>query len=85
MMTRPIDHTTQRARGPVPDWWRSPWLGPAVTVGLGGVILGAAATDGDLTSGLAWFALLAVLGAVQAFGLRSGCTPFGPVGHGRRA
>jgi hypothetical protein len=29
------------------------------------------ATDGDLTSGLVWFAVLAVLGALQAFGRRS--------------
>jgi hypothetical protein len=42
----------------------------AVIVGLGGVILAAEATDGDLTSGLVWFAVLAVLGALHAFGGR---------------
>jgi hypothetical protein len=41
-----------------------------VTVGLGGVILAAEATDGDLTGGLVWFAILAALGALQAFGGR---------------
>jgi hypothetical protein len=47
---------------------RSRWLLPAITVGLGAVILAAEATDGDLASGLIWFAVLAVLGALQAFG-----------------
>jgi hypothetical protein len=43
---------------------------PAVTAGLGGVILAAEAIDGDLTSGLVWSAILAALGALQAFGGR---------------
>ena len=69
-MTRPLSHTAQKTRGPAPDWWRSPWLAPVISLGLGGVVLAAAATNGDLTSGLVWFAVLAVLGALQAFGLR---------------
>jgi hypothetical protein len=46
------------------------WLMPLVPVGLGGVILAAEATDGDVASGLAWFAALAAIGAVLAFGGR---------------
>lgn len=70
-MTRPRSHTAQKIREPAPDWWRSPRLAPAISLGLGGVVLAAAATNGALTSGLVWFAVLAVLGALQAFGLRS--------------
>jgi hypothetical protein len=47
---------------------RSRWLLPLITVGLGAVILAAEATDGDLAGGLIWFAVLTVLGALQAFG-----------------
>jgi drug/metabolite transporter (DMT)-like permease len=61
---------SERARASIPDRWRTRWLVPAVTVGLGGVILAAEATDGDLTSGLVWFAVLAALGALHAFGGR---------------
>jgi hypothetical protein len=46
------------------------WLMPLVPVGLGGVILAAEATEGDLASGLVWSALLAGLGALLAFGGR---------------
>jgi hypothetical protein len=49
---------------------RSQWLLPLVTVGLGGVILAAEATDGDLVSGLVWFAVLAASGALLALGGR---------------
>ena len=69
-MTRPTSPGSERARASVPDRWRARWLVPAVTAGLGGVILAAEATDGDLTSGLVWFAVLALLGALQAFGGR---------------
>ena len=69
-MTRPNSPIPERARAAVPDRWRTRWLVPAVTVGLGGVILAAEATDGDLTGGLVWFAILAALGALQAFGGR---------------
>jgi hypothetical protein len=50
---------------------RARWLMPLVSVGLGGVILAAEATDGDLASGLVWFAILAGAGAVLAIGGRS--------------
>ena len=69
-MTRPNSPLSERARASIPDRWRTRWLVPAVTVGLGGVILAAEATDGDLTSGLIWFAVLAALGALHAFGGR---------------
>jgi hypothetical protein len=46
------------------------WLMPLVPVGLGGVILAAEASDGDLAEGLVWFALLAAVGALLAFGGR---------------
>ena len=46
------------------------WLAPLVPAGLGAVILVAEATDGDLAEGLIWFAVLAALGALLAFGGR---------------
>jgi hypothetical protein len=46
------------------------WLMPLVPVGLGGVILAAEATDGDVAEGLVWFAVLAAVGALLAFGGR---------------
>ena len=55
-MTAPID--TRR------------WLFSLVPVGLGAVILAAEATNGDPAEGLVWFAVLAVLGALLAFGGR---------------
>jgi hypothetical protein len=70
-MTRPSSPTSPAARAPAADWWRSRWILPAVTVGLGGVILGAQAADHELESGLAWFAVFAVVPALQAFGGRS--------------
>ncbi len=48
----------------------SRWLFSLVPVGLGAVILAAEATNGDLAEGLVWFAVLAVLGALLAFGGR---------------
>jgi uncharacterized membrane protein len=70
-MTPPSSPTSPAARAPAADWWRSRWILPTVTVGLGGVILGAQATDHELESGLAWFAVFAVVAALQAFGGRS--------------
>jgi hypothetical protein len=70
-MTRPSSPMPERApRASVPDRWRTRWLVPAVIVGLGGVILAAEAIDGDLTSGLVWFAVLTALGGLHAFGGR---------------
>jgi len=43
---------------------------PLVPVALGAVILVAEATDGELAGGLAWFAVLAAVGALLAFGGR---------------
>jgi hypothetical protein len=60
-MTHPPSPVSERARAPVPDRWRTRWLVPAVTAGLGAVILAAEATDGDLVGGLVWFAVLAGL------------------------
>jgi hypothetical protein len=48
----------------------SRWLIPLIPVALGGVILVAEATDGEVASGLAWFAVLAAVGALLAFGGR---------------
>jgi hypothetical protein len=48
----------------------SRWLMPLFTLALGGVILVAEATDGDLAGGLGWFAVLAAVGALLAFGGR---------------
>jgi hypothetical protein len=70
-MTRPSNPTSPAARAPAADWWRSRWILPTVTVGLGGVILGAQATDHELTSGFVWFAVFAIVAALQAFGGRS--------------
>jgi hypothetical protein len=43
---------------------------PLVPVGLGAVILAAEATDGDIASGLVWFAVMAAVGGFLAFGGR---------------
>ena len=43
---------------------------PLVPVALGAVILVAEAADDDLASGLGWFAVLAAVGALLAFGGR---------------
>jgi drug/metabolite transporter (DMT)-like permease len=48
----------------------SRWLIPLIPVALGGVILVAEATDGEVAGGLAWFAVLAAVGALLAFGGR---------------
>jgi hypothetical protein len=48
----------------------SRWLMPLFTLALGGVILVAEATDGDLAGGLGWFAVLAAVAALLAFGGR---------------
>jgi len=69
-MTRPSSPTSPAARAPAADWWQSRWILPTITVGLGGVILAAQATDHELASGLVWFAVFAVLAALQAFGAR---------------
>lgn len=71
-MPRPDSPTSPRtAHATAADWWRSRWILPAVTVGLGGVVLAAQATDDELTSGLVWFAVFVIVGALQAFGGRS--------------
>jgi hypothetical protein len=44
-MTRPNSPMSGGARASIPGRWRTRWLMPAVTVGLGGVILAAEATD----------------------------------------
>jgi hypothetical protein len=46
------------------------WLMPIVPLGLGAVILAAEAIDGDLASGFVWFAVLAAVSALLAFGGR---------------
>jgi hypothetical protein len=46
------------------------WLFPLVPLGLGAVILAAEATEGDLASGLVWFAILASVGALELLGGR---------------
>lgn len=50
--------------------WQSWWLMPLIYVILGGVILTAQAIDGQIDSGLVWFAVFAAIGAVYAFGGR---------------
>jgi ABC-type transport system involved in cytochrome c biogenesis permease component len=49
---------------------KSTWLAPVVPVLLGAAVLAAEATSGDLAEGLVWFALLAGVGALLAFGGR---------------
>ncbi len=46
------------------------WLVPLVAVALGGVLLAAEASAGDLASGLAWFAVIAAGAALLAYGGR---------------
>jgi hypothetical protein len=46
------------------------WLIPLIPVGLGGVILTAEAIDGDIASGLIWFAVLSAVGALGILGGR---------------
>lgn len=64
-MTRP-----HNAMPPMLDPRASRWLIPLMPAALGGVILVAEATDGELAGGLAWFAVLAALAALLAFGGR---------------
>jgi hypothetical protein len=64
-MTRPENPTS-----PVPNRGPASWLMPLVPAALGGVILVAEATDGDLGSGLAWFAILVAIAALLRFGGR---------------
>ena len=54
------------ARADVTDQWRPRWLVPLVPVALGGVILVATTTTGHPLSGMAWFAVLAAVGALSA-------------------
>ncbi len=54
------------ARADVTDQWRPRWLVPLAPVALGGVILVATTTTGHLLSGMAWFAVLAAVGALSA-------------------
>jgi Na+/melibiose symporter-like transporter len=67
-MTSPDDPEQQRS--PLTDGWRSWWLMALTPVALGAVILAAEATNGELASGLGWFAVLAAFGAILAFGGR---------------
>ena len=60
-----------RPESPMPPAFdRPPRLMPLVPVALGAVILVAEAADDDLASGLGWFAVLAAVGALLAFGGR---------------
>ena len=60
-----------RPESPMPPVFdRPPRLMPLVPVALGAVILVAEAADDDLASGLGWFAVLAAVGALLAFGGR---------------
>ena len=61
-----------RPESPMPPVFDRPprWLMPLVPVALGAVILVAEAADDDLASGLGWFAVLAAVGALLAFGGR---------------
>jgi hypothetical protein len=52
------------------DRWQSWQLMPLIYLILGGVIFIAQAIDGDIASGLVWFAVFAVISAVYAFGGR---------------
>lgn len=69
-MTQPDRPISERERPSVPDRWRSRWAVPVVTVGLGAVILVAEVMNENLASGLVWFAVMATLGALYAFGGR---------------
>jgi hypothetical protein len=70
-MTEPDSPMPRTPPAPAAAGWQSRWLMPLVPVGLGAVILVAEATDGDLASGLVWFAVLAAVGALHALGRRS--------------
>jgi hypothetical protein len=67
-MTRP--DSSKHQRPPITDGWRSWWLMALIPVGLGAVVLAAEATDGELASGLVWFAVMAGFGALLALGGR---------------
>jgi peptidoglycan/LPS O-acetylase OafA/YrhL len=64
-MTRPDNPVA-----PMLDRRPTRWLMPLVPALLGVVILVAEATDDDLAGGVAWFAVLAAVGALLAFGGR---------------
>lgn len=50
--------------------WQSWQLLPLIYLVLGGVILVAQAIDGEVASGLVWFAIFAVISGIYAFGGR---------------
>ena len=62
-----IGHQTDPNGG---NWWHSWRIFPAIYAGLGVVILVARAADGEVASGLFWFGVMALIGAVYAFGGR---------------
>jgi drug/metabolite transporter (DMT)-like permease len=68
-MTAPNSPISHRSRASIPDRWTR-WLIPAVPVALGGVVLVAETMNGNLTSGLVWFGVIAAVGALLVFGGR---------------
>lgn len=69
-MTRSNSPQTRMPQRRVADRWCSRRLVPLVPLALGGVVLIAAATAGNLMGGLTWFALLAAGAGLSAFGQR---------------
>jgi hypothetical protein len=61
---------SSRAHTSFYDRWQSWQLLPLIYLVLGGVILVARAVDGEVASGLVWFAIFAVISAIYAFGGR---------------
>ena len=64
MMNPSSQHSKRRT---LPQW-KSWWLLPLIYVALGIVILVAQAISGDTWSGVVWFAVMATVAALYAFG-----------------
>jgi len=64
-MTRQNSPNNDEARAGDTDKWRPRWLIPLVPAALGIVILVGAAMSGHILIGVAWFAVLAAIGALS--------------------
>jgi hypothetical protein len=77
-MTRQNSPNTDDALASDTDQWPPRWLIPLVPAALGAVILVAAAMSGHILSGVVWFTVFAVIGALSPFAARFEAARRGP-------
>jgi uncharacterized membrane protein len=77
-MTRQNSPNNDEVRASDTDQWPPRWLIPLVPAALGAVILVAAAMSGHTLSGVAWFAVLAAIGALSPVAARFEAARRGP-------